>query len=71
MKTGRNEKCPCGSGKKYKKCCLLKDENAEAQLKADEQKEWEEWFAEDCRLGQQRILEPDIDFHPESIARNE
>ena len=19
---GRNEKCPCGSGKKYKKCCL-------------------------------------------------
>lgn len=26
MKIGRNEKCPCGSGKKYKKCCLLKDE---------------------------------------------
>ena len=23
---GRNELCPCGSGKKYKKCCLLKDE---------------------------------------------
>lgn len=22
--TGRNDKCPCGSGKKYKKCCLLK-----------------------------------------------
>ena len=21
-KTGRNESCPCGSGKKYKKCCL-------------------------------------------------
>lgn len=20
-KIGRNEKCPCGSGKKYKKCC--------------------------------------------------
>ena len=20
-KTGRNEACPCGSGKKYKKCC--------------------------------------------------
>ena len=19
---GRNDKCPCGSGKKYKKCCL-------------------------------------------------
>ena len=24
VKIGRNEKCPCGSGKKYKKCCLLK-----------------------------------------------
>jgi uncharacterized protein len=23
-KTGRNEPCPCGSGKKYKKCCALK-----------------------------------------------
>lgn len=22
-KVGRNEKCPCNSGKKYKKCCLL------------------------------------------------
>jgi hypothetical protein len=24
-KPGRNEPCPCGSGKKYKKCCLIKD----------------------------------------------
>jgi hypothetical protein len=23
-KVGRNEPCPCGSGKKYKKCCMLK-----------------------------------------------
>jgi tetratricopeptide (TPR) repeat protein len=22
MKIGRNDPCPCGSGKKYKKCCL-------------------------------------------------
>jgi len=21
MKIGRNDPCPCGSGKKYKKCC--------------------------------------------------
>jgi SEC-C motif len=26
MKTGRNDPCPCGSGKKYKQCCLLKDQ---------------------------------------------
>src|SRR5271157_6033733 len=28
MKTGRNDPCPCGSGKKYKKCCLAKDQEA-------------------------------------------
>jgi hypothetical protein len=25
MKVAKNAPCPCGSGKKYKKCCLLKD----------------------------------------------
>ncbi|WP_181942728.1 SEC-C metal-binding domain-containing protein, partial [Klebsiella pneumoniae] len=23
-KIGRNDPCPCGSGKKYKQCCLVK-----------------------------------------------
>ncbi|MBU5428438.1 SEC-C domain-containing protein [Tissierella pigra] len=27
QKIGRNDPCPCGSGKKYKKCCLGKDYN--------------------------------------------
>jgi tetratricopeptide (TPR) repeat protein len=27
-KIGRNDPCPCGSGKKYKKCCLANDEAA-------------------------------------------
>jgi len=27
-KTGRNSPCPCGSGKKYKQCCLEKDQAA-------------------------------------------
>ncbi|MFH1743742.1 MAG: preprotein translocase subunit SecA [bacterium] len=27
-KVGRNDPCPCGSGKKYKKCCLLKEQVA-------------------------------------------
>lgn len=26
VKVGRNDPCPCGSGKKYKKCCLSKHE---------------------------------------------
>jgi SWIM/SEC-C metal-binding protein len=25
-KIGRNDPCPCGSGKKYKKCCLTEQE---------------------------------------------
>ncbi len=28
-KTSRNDPCPCGSGKKYKKCCLEKDQTSE------------------------------------------
>jgi len=27
-KTGRNDPCPCGSGRKYKKCCLHKYRDA-------------------------------------------
>jgi preprotein translocase subunit SecA len=27
-KVGRNDPCPCGSGKKYKKCCLAREEEA-------------------------------------------
>ena len=30
-KPGRNDRCPCGSGKKYKACCLTKDEAAERE----------------------------------------
>jgi hypothetical protein len=26
LKSGRNEPCPCGRGRKYKKCCLTNDE---------------------------------------------
>jgi hypothetical protein len=28
-KIGRNDSCPCGSGKKYKKCCLKEDQKKE------------------------------------------
>ena len=29
QKVGPNDPCPCGSGKKYKKCCMQKDKTAE------------------------------------------
>lgn len=31
MKAGRNDPCPCGSGKKYKKCCLAKHRSREPE----------------------------------------
>lgn len=35
MKIGRNEPCPCGSGKKYKKCCLGKENNPDYSIPAN------------------------------------
>lgn len=37
MQIGRNDPCPCGSGKKYKKCCQSKDEEARCQAARQEQ----------------------------------
>ena len=31
---GRNEPCRCGSGKKYKHCCLARDEKKDAAARA-------------------------------------
>ena len=33
-KTGRNDPCHCGSGQKYKRCCLEKDRAAESKVLA-------------------------------------
>ena len=32
-KIGRNDPCPCGSGRKYKRCCLSKDELSDEELR--------------------------------------
>lgn len=37
-KIGRNAPCSCGSGKKYKKCCLAKDEEARRSRLEDQEK---------------------------------
>ena len=31
LKIGRNQKCPCGSGKKYKKCCLHRPQDGDPE----------------------------------------
>jgi len=40
-KVGRNDPCPCGSGKKYKKCCLNKDEARKSEKTSATPKEIE------------------------------
>ena len=35
-KIGRNEECPCGSGKKFKKCCIEKARTVDGEKKAGE-----------------------------------
>jgi len=41
MKIGRNDPCPCGSGKKYKKCCMGKENLAKnADVKEDYSKKY-------------------------------
>jgi len=50
QKFGRNDLCPCGSGKKYKKCCLIHDE-LEAALVA----EWKKSDSSVIKKGMQLI----------------
>ena len=40
---GRNELCHCGSGKKYKKCCLLKDEERSLRDREEREQESNDW----------------------------
>jgi methionyl aminopeptidase len=40
FKSGRNDPCPCGSGLKYKKCCMGKKEMDPGKLKAEYAKKY-------------------------------
>ena len=61
MKTSRNDPCPCGSGKKYKACCLPKDMArervkavvGEEALEAAEDRMW-------SVVGEQTVWEADV-----------
>jgi tetratricopeptide (TPR) repeat protein len=54
-KPGRNDRCPCGSGKKYKQCCLARDEAAENErLTADQAERMERAAAERDELRRAR-----------------
>lgn len=44
-KVGRNDPCPCGSGKKYKKCCMNKPQNIETMPESPQERErWLKYY---------------------------
>ena len=53
----RNSPCHCGSGKKYKLCCLPKDEQKAAEKKRQEEAELDRWLEEDFALGKKLLAE--------------
>ncbi len=55
-KIGRNAPCPCGSGKKYKKCCLAKEEQEKNEQR--EQIKTEEKRSETLRREKKELFEP-------------
>lgn len=69
LETGRNQPCPCGSGRKYKKCCLASDEaqvreatsESDADGRAGGESDW---------LDDQTAAEPSVSsrFAPEGPA---
>ena len=68
-KINRNAPCPCGSGKKYKKCCLRKDQEAERQTRAEllapTYPDWEDEVADDDFFPTLlEELEPDAEDEP-------
>ena len=57
-KPGRNDPCPCGSGKKYKKCCQPKEQAEERKIIAKEQAAREEYAA--ARRQEQRAAKAEL-----------
>lgn len=55
-KVGRNDSCPCGSGKKYKKCCLDKQGSASLLVLADVKHQFEKMQAIQEQIKKQQGL---------------
>jgi len=66
MKTGRNDSCPCGSGKKYKHCCLspasVTNDEFKDLLAGQEFDSLEDVQALADQFMQQKNLQPQDDF---------
>lgn len=71
---GRNEPCPCGSGKKYKKCHLEKDEAervAAARAKAAEEEAKEQERLQKERARREAFREADRQATAEALRESQ
>lgn len=53
QKIGRNDPCPCGSGKKYKHCCLNKPKNTVETIETKQERQ--KWLKNYPETGTERI----------------
>lgn len=80
MVIGRNDLCPCGSGKKYKKCCMRKDSMVEAarmreerffQVKTDLIMRIREFLREQLPFSEQHAVKQAFDRELQSVKNKE
>jgi hypothetical protein len=62
-KVGRNDACPCGSGKKYKRCCLERIESEERMARQQAEAE--------RRSEEREFLDEEEDVHEEILRESE
>jgi len=67
---GRNELCPCGSGKKFKKCCLPIENSKMAQLSADDCKFFFRTFFRMLGYVNTRLNVTELKFNPDTMDIN-
>ena len=70
MKIGRNDPCPCGSGKKYKKCCMLNQQNPASCNNNNNNNDDTDFDQQDINLvKQERLLNLLHNFHKLFLER--
>ena len=81
MKVGRNDSCPCGSGLKYKKCCMqtarpeTPDSTSNAIQEALEGEQFEsleeanQFLAQQSHLQNSRVIDDFVGLSPDQIHR--
>lgn len=68
IKIGRNDPCPCGSGKKYKKCCMNKPQSPADQVESEQEKrKWLKYYPASAKERQEGRVYLEDFFDEESI----